>query len=160
MRALSTCLSVILGVSVCYLAACSSDSDAGGGGGAAGEAGESSSAGSSGKAGSGNTAGANSSGAAGVAGDTGAAGAAGAPAGCAFESSACTSCLTKKCSAEVGACATAADCGGALDGLDACACGGEKTALMCETAFIADGGNTAQPLVDCFNQNCASVCAM
>jgi hypothetical protein len=138
MRALSTCLSVILGMSVCYLAACSSDSDASGGAG-----GGSSMAGSSGKAGS-----------------SGSPGAAGAPGDCAFESDACTSCLTDKCQSEVAACAGATDCRAALDKLDGCACGGEMTAAMCETAFIGSGGDAAQPLVDCFNQNCASVCAM
>lgn len=142
MRALSTCLSVILGVSVCYLAACSSDSDTGGagGGGGLGEAGETSSAG---------------------AGDTsGAAGAAGASSGaCAFESDACVQCLTGQCADEVQACSKATDCQGALSKLDGCACGGDMTALMCETTFIGDGGDAAQPLADCFNQNCASVCA-
>ncbi len=151
MRAFSACLSVILGMSVCYLAACSSDSDAGGG--AAGEAGETSTAGSSGSP---------AAGAPGAAGDTtGAAGAAGAPAStCAFDSDACTSCLSSKCLTELTACSKATDCNGALSALEPCACGGDMTPVQCETAFTADGGDAATPLVMCFNTNCASVCAM
>ena len=159
MRAFSACLSVFLGLGVCYISACSSDSDAGGN--TAGDAGETSSAGSSGKAGGSNSSGA--PGAAGVPGAAGApeaaAGAAGAPGStCPFDSDACTSCLQTKCAPSLGACANATDCAMALSGLEPCACGGDMTALMCETTFLGDGGDKAQPLVDCFNTNCAAVC--
>jgi len=158
MRAFSACFSAILGIGICYIAACSSDSTTGGGPGAAGEAGSAPTAGSSGKGGGAGTSGA--PGAAGAAGEPGAAGAAGASGVCAFDSKACTSCLSMHCATELGACSTAADCGGALSMLEPCACGGDMTAAMCETTFLADGGTKAQPLVDCFNTNCASVCSM
>ncbi|MEO8901298.1 MAG: hypothetical protein ABI488_06315 [Polyangiaceae bacterium] len=172
MRAFSACLAVVLGLGTCYLAACSSDSDAGGN---AGDAGESSSAGSSGKSGSsgaggdttgaaGDTTGAggDTTGAAGdttgAAGDTtGAAGA--ASTACAFESDACTGCFQKECATELAACAPAVDCGGAISDLDACACDSTKSAEQCETAFVTNGGTKAQPLVDCFNANCATACS-
>jgi hypothetical protein len=78
---------------------------------------------------------------------------------CAFESTACTGCLQSKCLTELTACAGSnADCGKAITDLDACACGGTKTPQECETAFVTAGGTNAQPLVDCFNANCASTC--
>ncbi|MEP7051386.1 MAG: hypothetical protein ABJB12_13585, partial [Pseudomonadota bacterium] len=73
---------------------------------------------------------------------------------------ACGKCLVDKCGAQVTACSKATDCNGALSNLEPCACDPDKTPVMCETAFTADGGDQAPPLVDCFNQNCASVCAM
>jgi hypothetical protein len=155
MRAFSACLAVVLGFSTCYMAACSSDSDAGGG--AAGDAGESSTAGSSGKTGS--------SGAPGAAGATpGAAGeapgAAGAPASdCAFTSDTCTGCLTDSCGSQESDCIGDNSCSKGLSDLLPCACDASKTTEECETAFATTGKDPATALITCFNAHCAAACS-
>lgn len=137
MRALSTCLSVILGMSVCYLAACSSDSDGTGGAG-----GGSSMAGSSGKAGS-----------------SGSPGAAGAPGDCAFISDDCTNCLMAKCGTKETDCLGDNSCSKGLSALVGCACDPSMTTQDCETAFSTTGGDPADALISCFNDNCTTACA-
>ena len=159
MRALSACLTVVLGLGVAAIGACSStasdDGAAGSGGTSAGgtSAGGTSSGGSStaGKGGS-STAGTSS-----AAGDTGAAGAAGSGA-CTFESEACTGCMKDKCGSELDACTGTPACATAVFQLDGCLCSGSSSAAECETTFISDGGTKGKALADCFDANCKTVC--
>ena len=144
MRAFSACLSVILGLGACYIAACSSDSTAGP---AAGDAGETSAAGAT-SAGSG---GASAGTGGGTVGEAGA---------CAFQSDACTSCLAAKCGAGEAACVMDDTCDGALNKLVPCACDGTSTTQECAATFAKDGGDPAVTLIGCFNDNCAATCEM
>ena len=152
MRALSACLVAVLAMSAAVVTACSStssdDSSTGGTGGST--AGTTSSGGTS----AGTTSAGGSS-----AGST-ATGAAGAS-DCSFLSDACGACLGSKCGSEETACTgdEKNGCEAAFLSLPGCACGGTMTVQQCETQFAKDGGSLAQPLIDCFNTNCATICA-
>ena len=150
MRAFAACLTVCLGFGVFSAVGCSSDATTGGTGAEGGEAGAPTtpSAGKSGgsSAGATSTAGA-PSGEGGAGGDT-----------CAYNSDACTGCLTDKCGTEVAACGNDAACGGGILPLRSCACDGTSTIDKCEMDFAMTGGDPAAVLVTCFNQNCAASC--
>ena len=154
MRALSACLTVVLGLGVAAIAACSSTASDTGTGGTGGQATGGTSAGGasagSSSAGKGGSAAAGTSSSA--AGDTGSAGAA----ACSFESDACIACVASKCGTPVGACKGA--CGTALSNLDGCLCNSSSSPAECETKFITDGGDQGKAVADCFDANCKSVC--
>jgi hypothetical protein len=136
MRAFAACLSIALGLGAFSVVACSSDATTTAAG---GEAGEAPSAGSGGKTSSG-----------------GAPGEGGAPA-CSFDSDTCQSCVPMKCPDEVSACSGDDACLGALSALDGCVCGGTSLET-CESNFAKDGGDSAAPLVTCFNAKCTTDC--
>jgi hypothetical protein len=139
MRALSACLTVLLGLGMVGLAACSSsssdDSTAGGSGGA-----------------SGGSAGAT------TAGSGGDIGAAGAGPECSFTSDACTMCVAKFCGDEFGACQGDDTCMGDLGTLGLCLCNGSTSTTDCETAFTTDGGDPATQFATCVNTDCQAEC--
>ena len=149
MRALSACLTVVLGLGVAAIAACSSTaSDDTAGGGTAGATTGGTSAGGTSAGGTG--------GASAGTGGTGI-GAGGAPA-CTFNSDTCTGCLTDHCGTEETACTSDATCGQAVFSLDGCLCDGVMSTTECETTFITDGGAKAKTLADCFDASCKTSC--
>ena len=150
MRALTACLTVVLGLGLAAMAACSSTSDTTGTGGTGGtSSGGTSSGGTGGKA-AGGTGGTS----VGVAGDNGAAG---APE-CAFTSDACGACLNDKCGAMLQACQDdTGTCGADIFTLIGCACDGTTSLTECETNFIG-GGDPQKAAADCFDANCKAAC--
>ncbi|HEY1534522.1 MAG TPA: hypothetical protein VGF76_10900 [Polyangiaceae bacterium] len=136
MRAFAACLSVVLGLGAFSVVACSSDATTTAAG---GEAGEAPAVGGGGMTSSG--------------GATGEAGAS----SCSFDSDACQTCVPMKCPDEVTACSGDDACLGALSALEVCVCGGTSL-TTCEANFGKDGGDSAAPLVTCFNANCTSAC--
>jgi hypothetical protein len=149
MRALSACLTVVLGLGVVAMAACSSTSsdDTAGGGTAGGATAGTSAGGASAGTSSGGTSPS-------AAGDTGAGGAA-----CSFESDACTACLQTSCKDELGACIgdSTGKCSAGVTALDPCLCNSTTSAAECETTFIG-GGDLQKSLATCFDTNCKSAC--
>jgi hypothetical protein len=146
MRALTACLTVVLGLGVAAMAACSSTSDSTATGGTGGTSSGGTSAGGTATGGTGGSA-------VGAAGDNGAAGAA----ECSFDSDACTACLAGNCAESLGTCAMDNDCGASLSALRPCVCGGSTSPVECETTFIGDG-DLQKALADCFDANCKTEC--
>ena len=140
MRALSACLTVLLGLGMVGLAACSSSSSD-----------DSAAAGSGGAATGG-------SGGAATAGSGGDIGAAGAGPECTFTSDACTSCITTSCADEFGACQNDDTCMADLGPLGLCLCNGTMSTTDCETAFTTDGGDPATQFATCVNMDCQAEC--
>jgi hypothetical protein len=156
MRALTASLTVVLGIAAASmgLSACSDSTDSNGAAGAAGkaggsvgEAGDTSEAGGSNVGGGGASAGA-------PGGDAGSAGAG----ECSFQSDACLGCIQSKCTSEVVACSGDPACGQGLGGLPVCACDGASTVEECKTTFSESGGETADALIGCYEENCAATC--
>jgi len=153
MRALTACITAVLGLGLAAMAACSStasDTAAGGAGGSGGSGGSG-----GGSAGTG--------GAIGAAGDLGAAGDTGT--GCTFEE-VCAPCAITKCAAAVDTCMSTDDvCDLAFaasptgDSLIACGCDKTKTATECATTFAAVDAN-AKAVVDCVAINCVTECGL
>ena len=160
MRALSACLTVVLGLGVAAIAACSStasDTGSGGTGGtsAGGTSAGGTSAGGTSSAGThaGGTSSAGTGGAIGAAGDQGAGGDT-----CSFDSPDCAACIATKCPTEFGACGNDNMCSAALSSLQPCLCNSSSTAAECTTKFKTDGGTAAGDLSTCFDANCKSSC--
>jgi hypothetical protein len=150
MRALSACLTAVLGLGLAAMAACSStasDTAAGGTGGTS----------------SGGTSTGGTAGGIGAGGDLGAAGETGT--GCAFID-ACAPCANDKCAAEVAACTQTDDvCDMAFaasstgDSLVVCACDPTKTPADCAATFSAVDAK-AKAVVDCAALNCKTECGL
>jgi hypothetical protein len=140
MRALSACLTVLLGLGMVGLAACSSSSSD-----------DSAAAGSSGA----DTGG---SGGAATAGSGGDIGAAGAGPECSFTSSACESCIATSCADEFAACMGDDTCVGGLGDLEPCLCNSSTSTADCETAFKTAGGDSAAPFATCVDTDCQAEC--
>ena len=156
MRALSACLTVVLGLGVAVIAACSSTASDSAAGGTAGTA----TSGGSGGTATGGTSSGGKGGTAAAGTSSSAAGAdnGGAPA-CTFNSDACQTCLMGHCGTQETACTDdTAMCGSAIFALDGCLCGGTMSVAECETTFITDGGAKAKTLADCFDANCKTAC--
>jgi hypothetical protein len=152
MRALSACLTVVLGLGVAAMAACSStssDGTAGGGSAGAATAGTSAGGTSAGTSSGGSSTG---GGTVSAAGDTGAAGAA-----CNFGSDACTACIGMNCSDSFGACVADNNCSAGVSALQPCLCNSPMSIAECETTFIG-GGATEKALADCFDAHCKADC--
>jgi hypothetical protein len=150
MRALSACLTVVLGLGVAAIAACSSTaSDDTAGGGSAGATTGGTSAGGTSAGGTGGASAGTSAGGTDV-------GAGGAPE-CSFDSPDCGTCLGTMCSDSFMACGNDSTCGLALSNLEPCVCGGMSTTTECETTFIGTG-DKAKALADCFDAKCKSAC--
>ena len=153
MRALSACLTVVLGLGVAAMAACSStSSDDTSGGGTAGAATAGTSAG-------GTSAGTSSGGTSTGGTDVGAGG---DSSGCAFLDGPCGSCFATNCADDENTCTKEAACDAALtgtDGLIACACGGDMTIAQCATTFGAVD-DLSKAVTACAKTNCATECGL
>jgi hypothetical protein len=139
MRALSACLTVLLGLGMVGLAACSSSSS------------DDSAAGGSGGTDTGGSGGAI------TAGSGGDIGAAGGPE-CTFTSDACTMCLGTSCSDEFMACQDDDTCNAGLGPLGLCLCESTTSTADCKTTFTTDGGDTATAFATCVDTDCQAEC--
>jgi hypothetical protein len=142
MRALSACLTVLLGLGMVGLAACSSSSS------------DDSAAAGSGGADTGGSGGAATAGSGGS--DIGAAG---AGPECSFTSDACEACIKTSCSDEFSACmADDSTCGAALGPLGLCLCDSTTSTADCETTFETAGGDSATAFAMCVDTDCQAEC--
>jgi len=78
--------------------------------------------------------------------------------GCAFVTDACQTCLQEdQCKDEVAACGADTTCADAVSALPNCVCNPANSALDCQTEFITNGGDKAQPLAVC-SIRCQAAC--
>ena|SRR6187551_2015181 len=138
MRVLAACLMGFVGLgALVTMAACSDSTDSGSGG----AAGSPSSAGSSAKGGGTSSAGT------------------GGAAQCGAATEACQKCLlVDNCSNLFEDCGNDAACGPAALVLPNCICNPSKDPEECKATFVADGGDPALKLVECFDTSCAEAC--
>ena len=156
MRALTACFTVVLGLGVAAIAACSSTASDTGSAGAGGTSAGGTSAGGT------SAAGASAAGTAGTApGAAGDNGAAGASSGCPALDNGCQDCVVSMCAAEEAACAgdtTGTDnCSDALGTFLFCVCSTDMTPLQCTDTFSATNAK-AKAVADCSKAQCKTVC--
>jgi hypothetical protein len=139
MRALTACFTVVLGLGMAAMAACSSTSSD-----------DTAAGGSAGSTVAGGTGGTVAEGGAGGSADS-----------CAFVDN-CAPCIATNCLAEETACIKEEACDTALtgtDGLASCACDPTKTPADCTATFTATDA-TAKAVTDCAAAHCATECGL
>ena len=159
MRALSACLTTVLGLGLAAMVACSSTASDTGGAGAGGTGGGSTAGTSAGGSSAGDHAGGTGGG---TAGTVGAAGDMGAAGSCSF-SDVCAPCIAMQCPDQAQACVTNTPCEAAYfvgsDSLLACACESSKTPPECAQTF-SDVNAQSKAVAQCAAANCKTECGL